>query len=222
MRAENQVHPLNQLLPSSNKVAMKHLFCSGMNYGNHLDKLHELVNKGLGRGFTDGNNFDVVRNFGVTPSITDQLKPVYLSSCRFKHGHFKDSLHAQSWSSTYLLTFASRPNLCLHGCLNQSLRKKLNFVFEQRVELVWSSRHKCGKVGQGQMRAHTLACWLLYIGLTAFRRNCKRNMHICRHHMCGNVGEGHIAMQSWTRTNESAHIGLAALHWPADCFTEKF
>ena len=45
-------------------------------YDNDLDKLHELVNKGLGRGFADGEDFADVGNFGDTCSILDQLNSV--------------------------------------------------------------------------------------------------------------------------------------------------
>ena len=155
MRAEIQVHPLNKLLPGSNKVEMRQNNMLRINYDNHLDKLHELINKGLGRGFADGEDFDVVENFGVNPSITDQLKSVYLNSCRFKHGHFKDSLRTQS-RRTYLLLFAAWSNLCFLGCLNQFLLEKLNFVLEENSGISLQ-QNKCGKVGQGQMRAHTLA-----------------------------------------------------------------
>ena len=70
---------------------MQNMMCNlfGCAYDNDLDKLHELVNKGLGRGFADGEDFaDVgnfgvtdgedffVGNFGVTCSILDQLKSV--------------------------------------------------------------------------------------------------------------------------------------------------
>ena len=54
------------------------MICSffGCGYDIDLDKLHELVNKGLGRGFADGEDFVVVGNFGDTGSILDQLKSV--------------------------------------------------------------------------------------------------------------------------------------------------
>ena len=45
-------------------------------YNKDLDKLHELVNKGLGRGLADGEDFVDVGNFGDTGSILDQLKSV--------------------------------------------------------------------------------------------------------------------------------------------------